>query len=218
MELYNVQNMPLSSDPERRAVQEKMLRGEPLTLKEQIFFGGGHDRPLKKIGDYECKPDHCYRAISRETFEIYRTKGYIEGFSDYLGDIIEPDGSTKHASGGVDWYLGGAAKRYGDIIIECPADKNYFQLNYNEGFGLSNDVSVRHMKSSGISNPVPFSMITNVFDLKKIKEQEKEKFDKLRQQEMEKMNLLRQQQLEKASAVQQLEQTIVGGESKCVKN
>ena len=33
MELYNVFNMPLSTDNERRKVQEKLLHGEELTLQ-----------------------------------------------------------------------------------------------------------------------------------------------------------------------------------------
>lgn len=214
MELYNSQTMPLSSNPERRIVQEKILRGEQLTLREKLLFAGGHDKPLKKLGDYECKPDHCYRGVSRETFELYKQKGYIIGFSEYLGEVIEPDGSKRIDNGGIDWYLGGAAKRYGDIIIECPADKEYFQPNYDNGFGLSNDITVRHMKSSGIQKPIPFSMITNVFDLQQIKAQEKENFDRLRQQEMERMNLLRQQQLMNSVIAHQEEQLTTGGMSR----
>lgn len=174
IELYNSHDMPLSNDPERRAAQEKMLRGEPLTMKEKINYAGGHDKPLRKLGDYECKPDHCYRAISLETYELYKKEGFITGFSEYLGEVKDADGQVRIDNGGVDWYLGGAGKRYGDIIIECPADKRYFQPNYDNGFGLSGDLEVRHMKSSGKQNPIPFSMITNIFDLRQIKTQEKE--------------------------------------------
>ena len=36
MELYNVFNMPLSNDDERRKIQEKQLLGEELTLQEKL--------------------------------------------------------------------------------------------------------------------------------------------------------------------------------------
>lgn len=182
IELYDTKNMPLSNDPERRIAQEKMLRGEPLTMKERINYAGGHDKPLRKLGDYECKPDHCYRAVSRETYEICKKQGYITGFSEYLGEVKDADGQIRIDNGGVDWYLGGAGKRYGDIIIECPADKRYFQPNHDNGFGLSGDLEVRHMKSSGKQNPIPFSMITNVFDLQQIRAQEQEKQKQIEQQ------------------------------------
>ena len=172
IELYDATKMPLSNNPERRIAQEKMLKGEELTMREKLLFAGGHDKPLKKLGDYECKPDHCYRAISRETFEIYKQQGFITGFNEYLGEVKDADGNIRIDNGGVDWYLGGAGQRYGDIIIECPADKRYFQPNHDNGFGLSGDINVRHMKSSGKQNPVPFSMITNVFDLRQIKAKE----------------------------------------------
>lgn len=186
IELYDARQMPLSNDPERRIAQEKMLRGKPLTMKEKINYAGGHDKPLRKLGDYECKPDHCYRAVSRETFEIYKKQGFITGFNEYLGEVKEADGQIRIDNGGVDWYLGGAGQRYGDIIIECPADKKYFQPNHDNGFGLSGDLEVRHMKSSGKQNPVPFSMVTNVFDLQQIRAKEQEeKLKKEHQQQAE---------------------------------
>ena len=81
------------------------------------------------------------------------------------------------------------------IVIECPADMNYFQPAFDYGCDLTIDPTVRHMKSSPKENPIPFSMITNVFDYNKIKEQAKAEFDAIRQQEMAKMAQLRQQQL-----------------------
>ncbi len=174
MELYNGRDMPLSKNQERQIIQKKLLNGariEELTLREKLVIGG-HDQPLKNIGNYLLKPDHCYRVVSKETFEIYKKSGYIFGFDEYLGDIIEPDGRIKATNGGVDWYLGGFSKRYGSIVLECPADKRYFVPAHDNGCDLTFDVQIRHMKSSGKKNPVPFSMITNIFDLAKIKEQE----------------------------------------------
>ena len=65
----------------------------------------------------------------------------------------------------------------------------------DNGSHMTIDPTVRHMKSSPKANPVPFSMITNVFDYNKIKEQAKTEFDAIRQQEMAKMAQLREQQL-----------------------
>lgn len=164
-DLYNALEMPLSDNPERRIAQEKILKGEPLTMHERIEYAGGHDHPLKNIGNYKCKPDHCYRAVSRKTFEIYKECNCIIGFSEYLGEVIDENGNKRIDNGGVDWYLGGYSKRYGDIVIECPAYKEYFVPNYDHGFGLSSDLTVRHMKSSGKIKPIPLELITNVFDL-----------------------------------------------------
>ena len=58
------------------------------------------------------------------------------------------------------------------------------------------------------ANPIPFSMITNVFDYKKIKEQAKAEFDTIRQQEMEKMTKLRQQQLIPTNQLQETQQRV----------
>lgn len=116
---------------------------------------------------------------------MYKQKGYIVGFSEYLGEVKELDGSVRVDNGGVGWYLGGASKRYGEIIIECPADKNYFVPAHDNGCGLFSDITVRHMKSSGINNPIPFPMITNAFDISKINAQEKVQFDGLRQLDMQ---------------------------------
>ena len=193
MELYNSHTMPLSIDPEVRILQEKQLRGEKLSFKEVMFLDkkgmGGRDHTITKIGDYECKPDHCYRCISENTLEIYKQNGFI--IDDRRVDYVEGQNNQ-----GIDWYLGGAMPgRYGNIIIECPADKSFFKPTRDGGYGMSNDIHVRHMKSSPQHNPVPLSMITNIFDYKKIKEQAKAEFDAIRQQEMAKMAQLREQQL-----------------------
>lgn len=37
--LYHVDYMPLADDPARRAVREKQLNGEPLTLGESMLAG-----------------------------------------------------------------------------------------------------------------------------------------------------------------------------------
>ena len=55
MELYNVFNMPLSTDNERRKIQEKQLLGEELTLQEKLK-AGVRDNVIKEIGNYQCKP------------------------------------------------------------------------------------------------------------------------------------------------------------------
>ena len=39
MELYNANEMPLSSDEKKRIAQEKFLRGEKLTIMEKVIIG-----------------------------------------------------------------------------------------------------------------------------------------------------------------------------------
>lgn len=189
MEYWNSEEMPLSNDPEKRQIQEKMLRGEKLSPMEAVKIGI-RDRVIKKIGDYECKADYCYRAISEEAFKIYKEYGYIidERKEEYIEGINNQ---------GVDWYLGGACpgRTYGCIIIECPADKKYFMPAKDNGLGMANDLSVRHMKSSPNNNPVPLDMITNVFDYRKILEKQKQQFDTIRQNENNKRNIQRQEQI-----------------------
>ena len=212
MELYNSHTMPLSKDPEVRALQEKQIRGEKLTFKEVMFLDkkgmGGRDHTITKIGDYECKPDHCYRCISENTLEIYKQNGFI--IDDRRMDYVEGQNNQ-----GIDWYLGGAMPgRYGNIIIECPADKNFFKPTRDGGYGMSNDIHVRHMKSSPQQNPVPLSMITNIFDYKKIKVQEKAKFDELRKADMANHEILRDQQLGMLQKLNELDQKATQGKSK----
>ena len=158
MELYNAFDMPLSSDNELRLIQEKVLKGETLTTYEKIY--AGRDHPVKEIDGYQLKPDHVYRAISRELYEKYQELGYIYGLSkndEYI--VYEEDGKLYNNGGGVDWYLGGVSLRYGNVIIECPALKEYFMPAYDNGCHLSYDPTVRHMKSSGYKNPVPMELV-----------------------------------------------------------
>lgn len=189
MELYNSEVMPLSNDPVKRQIQEKMVRGEQLSAMEVVKLGN-RDRVIKKIGDYECKPNCCYRAISEEAFEIYKQYGYIidERKQEYIADVNNQ---------GVDWYLGGACpgKAYGCIIIECPAYKKYFVPAHDNGLGMANDISVRHMKSSPQNHPVPLNMITNVFDYRKVLEEQKQKFNEVRQIENNRINIERQEKV-----------------------
>ena len=166
MELYNAAEMPLSSDERIRTAQMKFLNGQPLTLGERIVLG--RDTIIKKYADFEFKPDHCYRAVSAGAYEYYMKMGMIMGASedDEYEEYMQ-DGKLFNNNRGVDWYLGGACLRYGDIIIECPADKEYFQPAFDNGNGLSADPSVKFMKSSGFKKPIPMSMITRVFRVSK---------------------------------------------------
>lgn len=206
MDLYNSQNMPLSLDNEIRTIQEKQLRGEKLNMSELLVLVrkdvGGRDHTIRKIGDYECKPNCCYRCVSEEVYQIYKQTGFIldQRRSDYIEGVNNQ---------GIDWYLGGTmpSKKYGFIVIECPADKKYFKPTKDGGYGMSNDIYVRHMKSSPQNNPIPFSMITNVFDYKKIMQEQKEKFDLIRQQEMLKRASIREQQINSAIQHEEIEKT-----------
>ena len=196
MELYDAKNMPLSSDSKIRMAQERYARGERFST----LLGRDQRKIKKELGKYQCKTNHCYRAISQETYELYKNSGFISdnrpNSKEYM-ESVDENGKTFNNNSGIDWYLGGAAPggEYGMIIIECPADMNYFRPAIDNGTHMTIDPTVRHMKSSPKENPIPFSMITNVFDYNKIKEQAKAEFDAIRQQEMAKMAQLREQQL-----------------------
>ena len=70
--------------------------------------------------------------------------------------------------------------KYGFIIIECPANKKYFVTTSDKGYGITDDIFVRHMKSSPQKNPIPISMITNVFDYRMILQEQLENKGKSR--------------------------------------
>lgn len=217
MELYNSQTMPLSNDERLRAVQEKIIRGDNLTMSDK--FIAGRDHPIKVINGYELKPDHAYRVVSERMFEIYREKGVILGTGtddEYLE--YEEDGKVYNNNKGVDWYLGGAELKYGDIVLECPADKEYFTPAFDNGNGMSFDPTVRFLKSSGAKKPIPVSMITKVFNVSQIKEKNNqlntEDFLRLRELDRQRLAQLRQQQLLSSKIDLEQESLTTGGMSR----
>lgn len=205
MDLYDSKTMPLSSDPAKRKIQEKIKNGEQLTFMEKI--NAGRDTAIKEFNGYQFKSDHVYRVISEDALRVYKEKGFIIGFGDddeYKE--YEENGQTFNNNKGVDWYLGGACLRYGHIIIECPADKEYFQPAYDNGNHLCNDPDVRHFKSSGSKNPVPISMISKIINTRELENQNKESF---KQTEIEKKEyeLIKQKNEMLLKQQQELQQT-----------
>lgn len=213
MELYNANDMSLSNDPQRRAIQEKYLRGEALGVMEKAKLG--RDNPVKEIDGYELKPDHCYRAVKQHIYDLYMQQGYINGVGpddEYME--YEEDGRVRNNNRGVDWYLGGAGLKYGDVIIECPADKEYFVPAFDNGCGMAVNPNVRFFKSSGHKKPIPTSMISRVFNMKEIREKQKANFDQLRKTDMANHEILRDQQLGMLQELNELEQGAIQGRSK----
>lgn len=197
MELYNANEMPLASDESMKQAQLKALNNQKLTVSEGIILGKDH--PIKEYAGYKLKPNHVYRAISEELFNIYIKTGKIFGTSEDDEYIEWEENGVKYNNNrGVDWYLGGACLKYGNVIIECPADKNYFQPAFDNGNRLSADPTVKFMKSSGFKNPVPTSMITKAFKI--IKERDKKatteqihEFQLARIQDMQQRSIKRQE-------------------------
>lgn len=157
-ELYNALEMPLSKSEKKRMLQEKYLCGMELSEKEKDSLG--HDETISELSGYKFKPDHCYKTISEKMYDDYCEEGYILG-DPSLGDyqVIEKTGSLVVQSGGVHWYLGGISANHNDVIIECPASKEYFSPTRDNGCDLAIDPNVRHMVSSSQTNPVPMDMI-----------------------------------------------------------
>lgn len=156
--LFHTEHMPLPEDPQLRLIREKQMAGEPLSFGEAI--NAGRDTTFKGIEEqvgtsvevFQTKPDHVYRAIGYDLLKLYQQEGAVTGFGEE--DEYEPGNNN-----GVDWYLGGAALKYGEVILEAPADPEYFRPADNQGGALAKDPTVRHMKSSGHANPVPWDKV-----------------------------------------------------------
>lgn len=163
-DLYNAFEMPLSNNEDLREAQRKVLANIELNNKDKIILG--RDKTVKQIGNYRLLEDHVYRLVDEETYNIYLKSGYILGHnkSDEYEEY-EENGKTYNNNKGVDWFLGRASLKYGTILLECPAYKEYFTPSYDFGCHLAFDPYVRHMKSSGYKNPVPLELV-NVINLK----------------------------------------------------
>ena len=148
--LYHMEHMPMTEDPTVSAIREKQLAGMPLTIGEGMQ--AGRDTTVDVIGEHELKPDHVYRAVGEEALAAYEAAGAVVGFGE--DDEFEPGNNL-----GVDWFLGGAALKYGGIVLEVPADPGLFEPANNWGHHLAKDPRVRHMKSSAHANPVPMSAV-----------------------------------------------------------
>jgi len=150
--------MPLSSDSKIRSAQEKLLRGEELSIGDKVILRGDYVR--FNIDGYDLKCDCVYRSINESTLKSYLETGFVYGTAeDDEYQEYQENGQTYNNNRGVDWYLGGASLRYGNIVIECPADKRFFIPAQDNGNGTSSHPNVRHMKSSGFKNPVPMNMV-----------------------------------------------------------
>ena len=157
-EHYDANEMPLSSNEELKIAQEKILNNIPLTTREKFISGADH--PVTNIDGYELKSNCVYRVINEELYSIYCETGFVYGvgIDDEYEEYIK-NGILMNNNRGVDWYLGGACLKYGNVIIECPASKEYFVPTKDNGCGRSYDPKVRQMKSSGYKNPVPMHMV-----------------------------------------------------------
>lgn len=151
--LYESSLMLPASDPSLRAIRDKQMAGTPLSLGEQLR--AGRDDTLKQVGNVVMRPDYVYRAIGEDALIAYRAAGGVvsEGEGP-LSEFAEGEGN-----GGVDWYLGAVAAKYGEHILEAPADPQYFVPADQHGHVTAKDPTVRHMKSSGRANPVPMNIV-----------------------------------------------------------
>lgn len=149
--LMDVRKAPLSDDPKRRAIEEKVINNQPLTLGEQVRYGG-RDHIIKTIGDYKCRDDYAYRAIKGKVV----LKSILN--SGYIGL-----GTNGHME--VDWFLGGGSHRYGNIIIETPCYPEKFKFaDTPYGNDLTDTPLARHIHSFGDKeHAVKVDDITNIF-------------------------------------------------------
>lgn len=150
--LYHTDHMPPPENPALRAIREKQLAGEQLSIGEAM--NAGRDTTMGQFGEYTTKPDHAYRTVDEAGLAAYEAAGAITGQGE-MDEFKEGENNS-----GVDWYLGGVATKYGNIILEMPATPDYFVPAHDFGSKLAKDPKVRHMKSSGTLNPIPLAHVT----------------------------------------------------------
>ena len=151
-----------------KMVLEKRLKGESLTTGESIRAGRDTVYTGNAIPGISIRPDYAYRAISKETLQKYVQHNSVEG------ELEKPDVFTPgEDNAGVDWYLGGVAPRYGNYILETPAQADYFTIADQERESLmARDPFVRHIKSEGgTEKSIPLSEVS-VYELLKSEEGE----------------------------------------------
>lgn len=136
--------LPLSTAGEN--LLNKLHAREPLTIKEKIDSGRDSVFVGREIPGIVFKPDHAYRMIDEATLEKYMREDSIEG-EHATPDIFTHEGEVANA--GVDWYLGGACPRYGNIVIETPADMRKFVIADKDKNMMAKNPFVRHIKSQG---------------------------------------------------------------------
>lgn len=175
--LYNSYEMPLSNNIDTLTAQKKVINGEMLSMKDKLHIG--RDAVVRDLDGYELKPYCVYRAISPEMLKVYEESGFVIGASeDDEYQEYEEDGKTFNNNRGVDWYLGGVSLKYGSVVIECPADKEYFVPAFDNGNGMASDPLVKHFKSSGFKHPIPMNMVRVIYPIF-TKENNEEKSPKL---------------------------------------
>lgn len=151
--LYQSSHMAPAEDPVLQEIRRKQAEGAQLSLGEQLR--AGRDDTVKQIGDILLRPDHVYRAVGKDALDAYTAAGSVISQGEGKGsEYVEGDGN-----GGVDWYLGAVARKYGEHVIEAPADPDYFVPADQNGHAMAKDPTVRHMKSSGRANPVPMDRV-----------------------------------------------------------
>ena len=154
--LMNANELPLSNIG--KYIFDKRQAGEAFSLRENIMAGRDSVFKGESIQGMTIKPDHAYRGIDAETLKKYIKTGSVEGSSP-TPDVWSP---TEGGNGGVDWYLGGFAPKYGNIAIETPADPESFKIADQESTSLmAKNPFVRHIKSEGgTEKSIPMSKVT----------------------------------------------------------
>lgn len=147
---YHAELMPPPQDEALAEIYSLQMAGEPLTIGQQMR--AGRDETQQQYAGHDVLPDHVYRAVGEDGLDAYMESGAVTGRGE--NDEYEP-GNNK----GVDWYLGGVAAKYGEVVLMAPANADYFTPANDAGFGMAKDPNVRHMKSSGSANPVPMSTV-----------------------------------------------------------
>ena len=143
----------------RKILAEKQASGAQLTMEE--IMQAGRDGVLYEWNGQKLKPDHCYRKIQQPDLDHYRESGFVDNNID-LKTLERKDGrKVKGRIDTVDWYLGATTSRYGDILIEAPANPDYFVPVETPGKqgNMLTDPDAIHMHSSGIVDPIPMSEV-----------------------------------------------------------
>ena len=153
---FDVRFMPRSGDAEQNQIHNKIRNDTTLTVMEGIR--SGRDKVTRQLGEVELLPDRVYRGTDAEEVRNLLIEGKL--MSRSLDDEYEEAEEGSNNNKGIDWYLGGASQRYGEVFLEAPARPDYVGPKRDNGTRLASGGYVRHFHSSGRNHPIPEQEVT----------------------------------------------------------
>ncbi len=148
---FDVRFMPRSSDIDQNLIHDRVRSGVELPVREGIR--SGRDQVVESLDELKLLPDRVYRATDPAEVLSLVAEGDLVSRTE-RDEYIESEGG-KNNNLGIDWYLGGAAPRYGAVFLEAPARPDYVGPKHDNGVRMASGGYVRHFHSSGGAHPIP---------------------------------------------------------------